>query len=143
MAIETGLRTLLINEASITTLVASQSVRGSTCPGVFVEHPVRGFQLPYILIHQVGIDPMVCLDGTTGMESYEIDIDCYAVEAHDAIAIGNAVSDYLKDYTGAAGADDTINAVIWQGKRMDVIQEGEGRDVQYHIVSLSFQIQAS
>lgn len=142
MALETGLKTLLLAEPTITSLVPSQTMRGNTFRGVFNEKPIRGFAVPYILISLIDFDPYVCLDGTSGLASYEIDIDCYADDYASALSMASAVSEFLKDYTGAAGPDDIIEAVIWQSKRHDMIQEGEGRDVQHHIIGQSFQIQA-
>jgi hypothetical protein len=141
--LETGLRTLLLAEPTITSLVPAQAIGGTTYPSIFNEHPKRKAEPPYILIRQTTFDPYVCLDGTSGLASYEFEIDCVASEVQDSIAIGSAVSGILKDYSGPAGASDTIKAVIWQNKRMEVLQEDEGRDVQRHAVVLSFQIQAT
>lgn len=142
MPIESGLRTLLLTQSSITTLVPSQVVEGTTYYGIFNEYPEEGFKLPFILISQVSFDPYVTLDGTAGMGSYEIDIDCYANKYSTALAIADAVTEFLKDYSGSAGSN-TINAVIWLGKRHDRIFEGQGRKVIQNIVSLSYQIQGS
>lgn len=139
MPLETGLKTLLLAQSSITSLVPAQSIGGTTYNGIFNESPEQGFVLPYILIHQIDCDPMVALDGTSGMMDYEFDIDCYATKYATALAIADAVADYLKDYSGAAGSS-TINSVVWLGKRHDRIYEGQGRKVVFNIVSLSFQI---
>jgi hypothetical protein len=143
MALETGLRTLLLAQPSIASLVPTQTVDGNTYQRIFNEHPARKIVPPYILIHLIDFDPYACLDGTSGLSSYEIDIDCYAVEYPDSVAIASAVHTFLKDYTGPAGALDSIKAVIWLNKRHDKVFEDQGRDVRHHIESMSFQIQAS
>lgn len=141
MAIETGLRTLLLAESTITTLAPAQTIKGQSYNAIFCEHPVQDFLPPFVLISLIDFDPMKYLSTTSGMETTEIDIDCYERTYVRAIALGKAVSDYLKDYNGAAGASDTINAVFWEGKRYDKIFDADGRDVRQHIISLNFRIQ--
>lgn len=141
MALETSLRTLLLAQSSITTLVSSRDIGGTTYYAIFNENPEEGFAPPYILIHLIDFDAMGALDGTTGMTSYEIDIDCYSTKVSASLAIADAVHSFLKDYTGAAGSD-TIDAVFTLNKRMDDYPEGQGRKVFHNITSLSYQIQA-
>ena len=130
MALKTGLRTLLLAESSITTL----------SPVVYVETVAQGIKPPYIVISSTGHDPMKALDGTTGMEETEIDIECVEYTDAEAEALAKAVSDYLKDYSGAAGASDTIDAVLWDSKTMFVGQEQDGKNLWRFNVQLSFTI---
>jgi hypothetical protein len=139
MSIETNLRTLLLAQSSITTLVPAQTIGGTSYPGIFDEHPVQGFKPPFILISLIDDDPMLTLGTTGGLEKTSIDIDCYAFSKPAAYAIGSAVKAFLQDYKGAAGTG-TISAVEYQGRRYDAIYEAQGRDVREHIVSLNFEI---
>lgn len=142
MAIETGLRTLLLAQSSITSLVPPQTIRKVAFDGVFLDHPSEGFNAPFITISMTGHDPLKRLDGTTnGLAFTDIDVDCYASSRPSAIAIAKAVADFLKDYTGLAGASDTVEAVLFQSMRDDVIGLGDGRDQRHYVRSLSFQIQ--
>lgn len=139
MAIETGLRTLLLAQSSITALAPAQTIGGTSYPAVFNEHPIQGFRLPYVLIAQIDEDPMLTLGTASGFKKTNIDIDCYSNTHPGAIALADAVEAFLDDYTGAAGSS-TITAVEYQGRRYDAIYEAQGRDVREHIVSLNFEI---
>ena len=143
MALELGLKTLLLSQLSITTLVPIQTLSGTNYYGIFNENPVEDFKPPYILIHLIDDDANVCLDGTSGTATYDFDIDCYAYRFDKSVQIGKAVFDFLKDYAGPATAEHSIKAVIYEGKRHDKIYEDQGGDVRHHIESLSFQIHAT
>lgn len=140
MAIETGLRTLLLAQSSITALVPAQTIGGVSVPGIFNEVPMQGFRCPYILISQIDSDPILHLGATGGMGTTDFDIDCYSNTHAGALAIAAAVVAFFADYSGAAGASDTVNAVHYEGRRYDPIYEAQGRDVREHIISLSFQV---
>lgn len=140
--IELGLRTLLLSHGTLTSLAPAQVVEGVRYDAVFNEWPTQGFGLPFILISVIDGDSYGHLGGTTGLASSDIDVDCYARTFPAARRLSHEVAEYLKDYRGGAGADDYIEAVIWDGStRHDKIFDNDGRDVRQHIVSLSFQIQ--
>jgi hypothetical protein len=140
--IETGLRTLLLAQSSITTLAPAQTVGGLSVDAVFLDHPVEGVKAPYVLITLTSHDPYKRLDGTGGtMRRSDFDIDCYASNRPASIALAGAVETFLRDYVGAAGASDTINAVLWESSRNEVVSLGDGRDARHYVRSLSFIIQ--
>lgn len=139
--IEAGLRTLLLSHPGITSLIPQQRLGNITFDGIFNEYPEQNFQPPFIVLSQTNFDPMECLDGTRGMEASVFEIDCYASNHPDAKSLGNAVSSFLKDYSGSAGERDTINAVHWEDKRYDRVQLDIGLDARHHIVKLTFRIQ--
>ncbi len=141
MAIETGLRTLLLAQAAITALVPNQTIAGNVYRGIFSEYPDQGILPPFIVITRTGFDPLECLDGTTGMEVSVFEIDCYTMNEPDGIVLARTVSDFLKDFSGAAGGSDTINAVHWENKRYDKIPLGSGLDARQHIQRLTFRFQ--
>ena len=142
MAIETGLRTLLLAQSSITTLAPSQTVGGVSFPCVFLDHPAEGVKPPYVLITQMSHDPYKRMDGTGGtLRMTDFDIDCYATNRPASIALATAVEVFLRDYVGAAGASDTINAVLHDDTVDDVVNTGDGRDQRHYVRSLSFRIQ--
>ena len=142
MAIEIGLRTLLLAQSSITTLAPAQTVGGLSIDAVFLDHPVEGVKAPYVLITLTSHDPYRRFDGTGGtLRRSDVDIDCYASNRPAAIALASAVEVFLRDYSGAAGASDTINAVLWENARDDVVYLGDGRDARHYVRSLSFIIQ--
>jgi hypothetical protein len=142
MAIEIGLRTLLLQQPAITALVPQQAVGRATFPCVFCEYAAQGVEPPFILVSLIDHDPLKALDGTSDSLAFtEVDIDAYSHRFDTALQIAKKVSDFLKDYTGVAGTDDYIEAVLWEDKRHDRIQERDGRDVRGHIVSNTFIIQ--
>lgn len=140
MAIKTGLRTLLLAQSSITTLAPAQTIRGVSVPAVFVNKVPQGFVPPYLRITRIRHDPLKALDGTTGMAESEIDIDCYESTEPEAEALAKAVSDYLKDYSGAAGGSDTIDAVYWDDVGEFEVKAPGATDEFYQVVTLTFTI---
>jgi len=141
MAIELGLRALLLAQSPITALCPPQTIRGITYDGIFNEHPVEGFLPPFVLVAQMSFDPLLHLGSTGGLADTEFDIDCYSRSYPGAMALADQVQDFLEDYTGPAGDDDTIKAVLLQGRRYDKVIEGQGADQRQHVISVSFQIQ--
>lgn len=139
--IELGLRALLLAQAGITALAPAQPVNGSNCDAVFNETEIQGFAPPFIVIEQTGFDPMVCLDGTYGMQATEFEIGCYATSKPAALTLAKTVNEFLRDYAGAAGADDRIDAVIQQGKRNSRFLTQTGTDARHHVVTVSYLIQ--
>lgn len=144
MALKAGLRTLLLAQSSITTLAPAQTIGGKSYDGIFVEKVKQGFKPPYILITDTSLDPMNTLDGMTGMGDSEIDIECVEYTEPEAEALAKAVSDYLRNYTGAAGGSDTIDAVRWENKQSFTGKDdSDSRDVWLFNVTLTFQIHHS
>lgn len=141
MAIKDGLRTLLLTQSSITTLCPAQTIQGISYSGIFVDKVKQGFKPPYVLISRIGHDPFKSLDGTSGLAATEIDIDCVEYTEPEAEALADAVKAYLKDYTGAAGASDTIDAVLLDDINDFQACETDGKDLWRFAVTLSFTIQ--
>ncbi len=139
MSIETNLRTLLLTQSSITTLVPAQTVGGTSYPSIYNERQVQGASRPYIVISHIARDSLLSLGTTHGAAKTNIDIDCYANTLLAADAIGEAVKTFIQDYSGAAGTG-TIMAVELQDMQHDMIEEKQGRDVVEHIVSLNVDI---
>lgn len=140
MAIETGLRTLLLSQGSIASLVATRPIQQTNFKGIFCEYGEQGFAPPFILIHLIDHDPMVTSGGTSGMGKSEIDIDCHANSVVEALKMADAVADYMKDFVGYAGATDYIDAVLWEGKRIDNIRPGDATNTIQYVASQSFTI---
>lgn len=140
MALKNGLRTLLLAESSITSLVPAQTVDGDSVSAIFVTTADQGAKVPYLVISRTGHDPMKAMDGTTGMAQTDIDIDCYAGTPAEADALATAVEAYLKDYSGAAGGSDTIDCVLFEDKNDFENTEGDGNDQWRYVVTLSFTI---
>lgn len=145
--IETGLRTLLLAQGSIMNLVKPQTVGGTLYQGIFNEHPIEGFLPPFVLISRTDFDPLAHLGPTSGLQFSDFDFDAYSYSHPEALQLGQAIQDFFfppdgsGDFSGPAGADDTIKAVILENKRYDEVIENQGRDVRQHIISISVQIQ--
>jgi hypothetical protein len=141
MALKDGLRTLLLAQGGITALCPAQTAsNGASIPAIFVGKVKQGMKTPFICISRIRHDPLKTLANTTGMAESEIDIDCFANTEPKAEAIAKAVSDFLKDYSGAAGGSDTIDAVWWDDTNEFENQEDAGPDVWRHAVTLTFTI---
>lgn len=141
MTILAGLRTLLLAESSITTLVGSQAIGGVTYPGIFVGTAVQGFSQDHIVIVRTSLDPMKTLTSTTGMRSTDIDIECYARSKARLELITEAVSAYIKDYSGAAGGSDTIDAVLWNDQYDTQAAPIDGTDNWLNSATIDLTIQ--
>jgi hypothetical protein len=138
--IEAGIRTLLLSQSSITTLVPNQIIDKTTFQPIFDQEVKEGIKPPFIAIERDSRDPMGALDGTYGMMSSEITVHCVGTSPSKADAIANAVTDYFKDYKGAAGSD-TIDAVIWNDSPTDQYQPPDGSEVAWKSVDLEFTVQ--
>lgn len=129
--ITTSLRTLLLSQVAITNRTGTR---------IFVTKADQNTASPYIVITRISHDPLKALDGTTGLRFTDVDIDCCATDYPTAVAVADAVREFLKDYSGSAG-NETINAVLLNDEDDDFIIAGDGRDAGYHMVTLDFQIQ--
>jgi hypothetical protein len=140
-----GLRTLLLAQSSITALAPAQTLHGATVPAVVCDNAPQGMSPPYVVLTDISSDPMNTLDAySESLQSVEVDIDCYSYSEPAARTLGQTVWRFIRDYTGAAGSDDTVKAVVVQDSgtyRYDF--PAEGRDTRFHIVTLSMLIQYS
>ncbi len=141
MPITTGLRTLLLSRTDITTICKPRRIGGISFPGVFNQYPPEGTVPAFVLISQTDMDPFLALDGTYGLRSNDFDFDCYSRSFVEAEQLGDIVESFIKDYTGPAGASDTIKAVIYESRRYDEVFEEQGGDQRQHIQSISVTIQ--
>jgi len=83
VAIEIGLRTLLLAQASITALAPAQTVGGVSFDAVFLDNAAEGVKPPYVIITQTGHDPYKRLDGTGGtLRKTEVDSSRRPVTIH-------------------------------------------------------------
>ncbi len=139
--IDTGLRTLLLDQSSITTLIPAQTINGTSHPAIFNEEPPEGVLPPFIVISLIANDPMLTLDGTYGMQASNFDIKCFAYKFEDAKTLSRTVRTFLDDYSGAAGGSDTINAVLLQGVSYDKLYNQDGTDSRQRIATLGYLIQ--
>lgn len=140
--IEVGLRQLLLQQPSITQLARRGRANDKhEYDAVFVEYIPEGFPSPFVLIRQSDNDPMGTLEETEGLEATTFEIDAYADSYDDSLTLAEAVKEFLKDYSGSAGPNDTIEAVVFQGSRRGDADENQGRDVRECVKTLTFFIQ--
>lgn len=140
MAIDTGLRDLLLAQPSITALCAAQAIDGKTWYSIYDETVKQGAKAPYVLISTISFNPLGNLTNTTGLGESEIDIDCVAYTKSKANNLAKAVSDFLKDYSGPAGVDDSIKSVNWEDSQVFKQQESPGQELWRYTVTLTFTI---
>lgn len=140
-----GLRTLLLAQTSITTLAPAQTVKGISTPAIVCDNAPQGMVPPYVVLTDISSDPMNTLDAySESLQSVELDIDCYSYSEPAARTLGQTVWRFIRDYTGPAGSDDTVKAVVVEDHgtyRYDF--PAEGRDTRFHIVTLSMLVQYS
>jgi hypothetical protein len=127
-----GLRSLLLADAGIAALVGQR---------VYVNQAAQTAALPYIVITQIDLDPMLALDGTYGMQSAEIDVDCYGMNHVTAAAVAAAVKAKLNDYSGAAGDDDMIDAVLLLDENDGPLAPNDGTQTGRHLVTVEYEVQ--
>jgi len=134
MAIEQGLRTLLLAQSSISTLL------GEATKGVYVMQAPQNAVEPYIEIHVMSMNPLLHLGTTGGVRFTEIDIDCKARTLPEATSLASAVETYIDDLTGAAGSD-TVNAVLLNDRAQDVEPPDGKREYGRFVETIDAQIQ--
>lgn len=140
MAIKNGLRTLLLAQSSITTLCPAQTVQGTSYSKVFTDAIKQGIEAPYIRIRRTAYDNNNTLDGSVGTGKSTIEIKSVANTEPAAEALAKAVSDYLKDYAGAAGGSDTIVSVDWDNAADEMVPEQIGKDVWRYGVTQVYRV---
>ena len=133
MAIVSNLRTLLIAEATINTLLSSTTACGT-------DKTDQNIAMPYLVLTQLNEDLMLTLGATTGLRNVEVDIDCVASSRVTADNVADAVETYIKDYSGAAGAS-TIRAVLLNDRAYDAIPIGQGTENYKFVTTLNLQVQ--
>lgn len=95
-----GLTTLLLAQASVTNVVGSS--------GIYVTAARQNATLPYIVIDRVADEKYKGLSGYLSARRCEVDIECWARTDVAAASLAKIVSDYLDDFSGATGGDETI-----------------------------------
>jgi len=118
-----GLRSVLLGEATITSIVGSS--------GVYVGRPPQDAVTPRVEIQLADEDENLTLDGKQSdaaeVFSSAIDFDCKGKTEFAADTLATAVADFLRDYSGAAG-DQTIEAVNLNNKGTSVEQPIDASD---------------
>ena len=126
-----GLVSLLAGESTISAIVGSR---------VYVSRAPQTAALPYIIITQISTDEFNTIDGTSGLRSVDFDIDCKSQRSVEAMTLGDAVRDFVKDYTGTAGSQ-TIKAVELNSETTDYEPPTDGSDSGIHTTLLDVSIQ--
>lgn len=133
MSLEVGLRTLWIAQASIT-----GAVSGSTA-SVFASTADQDTGTPYVVYRFGDTDPQNRLDSSSLQHRSDVMVECYAERFSHAVDLRDAIYEFMKDYTGAAG-DQTIHGVLARKGGMDFEQPFDGGRRGLHIAELSLDI---
>jgi len=129
--LKAGLISLLTGESTISAIVGSR---------VYISKAPRSAVLPYIIIEQMGSDENQTVDGSTGLRFIEFDIDCKADRSTESETLGNAVRDFIANYTGAAG-NQTIGAVLLHDESTQYEPPTDGSDTGIYTTLLDVTIQ--
>ena len=133
MSIEVGLGTLLSAHASITGAVSGLTV------SVFASTADQSAELPYIVYRFTDTDVQNTLSSASDQHRSDVMVECYAARFSHAVTIRDAVYEFLKDYSGAAG-DQTIHGVLASKGGTDFDPPYDNSDVGRHIAEVSFDI---
>lgn len=126
-----GLVALLAAETTVTDLVSSR---------IYADNAPQKADFPHIVITQMGSEDFKTLDGTGELRAIDFDIDCKADRAVESYALGNAVREYIKDYSGTAG-DQTIGAVLLNDESAEIEPPRDGSDISIYNTLLDVTIQ--
>lgn len=129
---KSGLVSLLTGESTISAIVSSR---------VYIGNAPEKAKFPYIIITQMAADDFLRLDGGTGnMRAIDYDIDCKSKTSVETETLANAVRNYLKDYSGAAGSY-TIGAVLLNDETDDIEPAANASDTHTYVTTLDLTIQ--
>jgi len=129
--IEEGIKTLLDAEATLTAICSTD---------IYPNKAPQSAAFPQIVFTQLTSDEYNTLDGGGDVRSIDVDFDCRATRSVTATSLSAALLAYIRDFTGAAGAE-TIRAVTVQGEGSDYIAPTDGSDKGVFIKTLDVQIQ--
>lgn len=128
---KSGLVSLLANEASINSIVASR---------VYVGNAPQNATFPYVLLTQMDSNEMNSLDATTStLRAVTFDIDCKAHTSIAAANLGDTIRAFLDDYTGTAGSE-TIRAVVLNSENDSYEPPADGSAVGVYVVTLDVDV---
>lgn len=135
----------MLAQSSITALAPAQAVHRVSVPAIVCDYAPQGVVPPYVVLTDIASDPMNTLDAySASLRSMNLDIDCVSYSEPGARTLAKTIWEFIRDYSGAAGADDTVKAVVVEDDgtyRYDF--PAEGRDTRFHIVTMSMLIQYS
>lgn len=134
-----GLVSLLTNESTVSALVGSRVYVNKAPQTVYSAGKRTPKLAPHIVITQMGSNENGSLDGSGELRFIDFDIDCKADRSVEAENIGNAVRNFIKDYTGTAGTY-TIAAVHVQDEQDGFEPPTDDSDVGVHVVTLDVRI---
>ena len=150
--IDEGLRTLLLAQPSVVDLVPPQTIEGIVFQGVFVQNAYQGFfpkrhddaDMPFVVIDRLGGDPMLTLDDySETLKSADIEITSFSLDGTKARDIDLTIRQFLDDYTGACGSEDTIKAVLFDEPATGYDVPETGADIRLYWVTRGYEIQYS
>lgn len=110
MILETGLRTYLLSQTSITDIVLARIYGLVREQGNDVSLPINQ-QLPAVLIQRISSIRQQTFCGTAPLVETDIQVDSYAMTGQDAWALAEALRAVLMDFNGTMGETyvDTVH----------------------------------
>ncbi|MCA9052985.1 MAG: DUF3168 domain-containing protein [Planctomycetaceae bacterium] len=130
MAVGEGIRTRLLAVSGVTDITSA----------VYVSDTPQSATEPRIEVHELNLDPMVVMEGTSGLRSATIDIDCKSTTPVKAKALADAVEAAFNDFTGAAG-DITVKAVVFQDRSDSTEAPSSGSQKSVYVTTLDYLVQ--
>jgi len=125
-----GLVSLLRAEGTVTAIVAQR---------VYVTKAPQTAKLPFVVIDQNDTEEFNSIDGTGKLRRMGFVVDCIASTSVEAETLGNAVREYLDDFTGVAGTF-TVDAVMMNGEHGGYDPPNDGSDGGFHIITLDLDV---
>jgi hypothetical protein len=128
-----GLRTLLLAQSSIASLVGAN--------GVYVTAVPQGATPPYVLLTVLDSDEFADLVTSGDFREVTVEIDAVASTQAAAASLAVAVRNFLRDYSGPAGGQ-VIDQVVAEGGERDSVQPPDsGSDRKRFVTSFEAEIQ--
>lgn len=134
MSPDIGLQTILLAEATISDIVVDR---------VFLDRaPQEHLKTTHVVVDTIDEDPLLMLDGSVrSLQFIDVDIDCKAATAADAVTLSLAVRDFIQDYSGALGDGLVCRKVLYQGITSDFEKPLDGTDTGRHVRTVNVQLQ--
>lgn len=126
-----GLRTLLLAQSTITDVVGTR---------IYVTVATQDATLPYLVIDRVSDEKYKGLSGYLSTRHCEVDIECWGKTQTSAASLGEIVSDYLDDFSGATGGSETVLAVQQVDEDDTFDPPSPGFPIQEFVTILTFEL---
>ncbi len=126
-------------KSGLISLLKGETTISSITSRIYVTRAPQTATMPYIVIELTDTEEFGSLDGTGALRRVTFAIDCQSDLSTEAEDLGEAVREFIDDYTGAAGTY-TIDAVNLQQEVSDYDPPKDASEKGTHTVTLLVDI---